>query len=316
MLRPLFQQIKKGKFKTFFLFLLLALLFWVLTKFSKEYTDTVKANLVYKDLPENITISGDRFSEINFDMKSNGFEFLYYKIKRPTINLNISSYYNEGMNHINLTKDDLISLLNDQLSNNNSVKNVIGNGIKIILDNIITLKFPVSIQTEIQFKEGYKNIGDISSVPDSVLVSGPFVTLSKIENIKSEEFKKVGLDHTISEDIKLIKPSENDVTIEPDMVSISIVVKEFTQKQLVLPLILNNVPDGQSVKLIPETITITFDISVDDFNTVSESDFKIICDFAERNDTENSIVLKIEMVPENIMNVELDVNTIEYLIFK
>jgi len=316
MLRPLFQQIKKGKFKTFFLFLLLALFFWVLTKFSKEYTDTVKAVVLYKDIPENVTITGKGSAEINFDMKTNGFEFLYFKIKKPTVELDVTSYYKDGKNSISLSRDDLINLLNDQISNNNSVKNVYGNGIVIDLDTIVTQKLPVKVQSDIQYKEGYKSAGEIISVPDSVNVSGPLGAIENIKNLKTDVLKIENVDHNISEKIKIIIPSGIELTVEPDVVSVQIVVQEYTQKQLKLPIELIGVPEGQIVKLIPESINITFDVSIDDFNIISESDFKITCDFSERNDTENHMSPKIEMTPKNISNIVLGTLKIEYLIFK
>jgi hypothetical protein len=288
----------------------------MLTKFSKEYTDTIQANLIYQNIPDRITIVGDRTVMVRFNITTNGFESLFYKIKKPKIELNVSSYYKEGLKSISLSNDDLVHILNDQISNNNSVRSVSGDGLTIYLDSIISIKLPVIINSNIQFKEGFKGVGDFVIEPDSIIASGPREALSSMNHIISEKLNMGDVDNTIEKEIKLISPENENIKIDPSNVMAILKVEEFTQKQLILPVELINIPEGLTVKLLPENISITFDISIEDFNTITQSDFRLFCDFTSRDESNNTLTPIIDKYPEYISNLVLDSQRIEYLIFK
>jgi len=75
-------------------------------------------------------------------------------------------------------------------------------------------------------------------------------------------------------------------------------------------------PIGTNIKLIPEVVSIAFDVSITKFNSVSEKDFTIICNFNDRNLEENYLTLELDKKSILVQNVLLQNNRIEYLIFK
>jgi YbbR domain-containing protein len=196
------------------------------------------------------------------------------------------------------------------------VKRVSGDGLVIELDAIVSMKLPVIIQSNIQFKEGFKGIGALKTEPDSVLVSGPQNEFISLDHITSESLDLSDVDNDVDMEIKLTPPEDVNINIVPTRVRAILNVEEFTQKQLILPIELINIPEGQTVKLFPETLSITFDISIDDFNAITESDFRIICDFSKRDESNNSLIPYIEQFPATISNIVLSSQRIEYLIFK
>jgi hypothetical protein len=288
----------------------------MLTKFSKEYTDTLQANLVYKNVPEQVAIIGESTTMIRFDIVTNGFESLFYKIKKPRIDLNIGTLYQEGANSIVLTSDDLKNILNDQISNNNSVRSVSGQGLRIDLDPIVSVNLPILVKKNIQYREGFKGIGDFETDPDSVLVSGPKNAIAVLDHIESEQIDLKDVSKNIERELKLVQPESLKIKMEPRSIVATLIVREFTQKQLLLPVELFNVPEAQNVKLLPESVMVAFDISIEDFNTITESDFLLTCDFSTRDESDNSLVLVLEEHPAIISNIVLATQRIEYLIFK
>ena len=57
MSKGFFKKHKNLKVKRFLFFLLLAAIFWVLTKFSREFTATMVAKIQYENVPENAALS-------------------------------------------------------------------------------------------------------------------------------------------------------------------------------------------------------------------------------------------------------------------
>ena len=85
---------------------------------------------------------------------------------------------------------------------------------------------------------------------------------------------------------------------------------------MMVPIDLINVPQGTVVKLIPNVVSVTFNVSVEDFKEITEKDFRLVCDFNERNADEDFMVLKLAASPAGIYNIELSTKKIDYLIFK
>jgi len=316
MLKYFVKQFKKGKLKMFFVFLALALFFWVLTKYSKEYTATVNATIIFNNPPDSTSIINTSSSDISFDLTANGFEFLYFKFKRPLLNIDISKYYTKNGNDISISKGDIIRIINNHLKNDISVKNVSVNELVIELDSIIFKKIPIIIQTDITFRDGYKSIGKIRIDPDSVIVSGPSKSIQEINQIKTNILSLLDVNTNILENIALQTPESLDITISPQNVTISHIVEEFTQKSLILPLKVYNLAKGLKIKLIPEFITITFDVTVNEFNNFSKKDFVLICDYTNRDKNENFMIPELLEKPESILNIVIKAKKVDYLIFK
>ncbi len=307
-------HVKKGKFKMFFLFLLITTFIWFLSKFSREFTATVDAEINYINLPESVLISEDNFKNVSFDITASGFDFLFYKIKRPSVSVDIKRFYKEGNRVVNISNNDFTKIITAQLNKSIAVKNISIETMLVKLDRLESKLIPVRFSNEIQFEKGYKSIGGISIIPDSVLISGPLSIIEKINELPTETIKINNLKTSIDKTIAL--QVSNEITYSQKEVQLTIIVKEFTQKTLTIPVQLINVPSQLELKIIPEKLNISFDIPMEKFNNYNVNDFSIICDFNQRNATGSFIIPEFIKKPDSILNVEIQENKVKYLIFK
>lgn len=305
-----------GKIKKFLFFLFLAILFWVLTKFSREYTATVDATIIYKSIPNETLLTENNPEELSFDLTTNGFEFLYYKLKNPTVTIQISDYYQKGNKTVTLSDAQLTSLISSQLDKNLTVKNLSIDTLKINLELLVSKKVPVFSKAEIDYREGFMSLETLQIKPDSVQVSGPLEVINAIDSIPTISKKYTGIDSNFSETIKIETPDATSVSITPETVSISLNVQEFTQKEITLPIQIINLPPETIVKLIPKVTKVTFNVPIKSYNTISEKDFRITCDFSKRNRTENFMLIQFSKKPDGIRDIELKDKKIDFLIFK
>jgi hypothetical protein len=300
----------------FFFFLILSTLFWVLAKFSKETSATITASLNYIDLPEGTALSANNPEEVAFDISANGFEFLNYKFKTPTITVPVNRFAGDDASEAIIEELQLAKLINDQLKQDLSVQNLSMRGITVNLDAIISKQIPVSLTSEITYKEGFKSVGGLVITPDSVVISGPENLLLDFSSIATVNFSASELDSDFSEKIDLQLPTDELLQVEPQEVKVAIKVLEFTQKELTLPINIINLPAGVNIKLVPQTINISMDVAIDDFNSISAEDFHLVCDYAQRNMTENFLIPRILRKPASVQHIELTPKKIEFLIFK
>ena len=78
----------------------------------------------------------------------------------------------------------------------------------------------------------------------------------------------------------------------------------------------NNLPSDLSIRLVPENVTIRFDVAMEDYNNIAAINFLLMCDFDKKNDQEDFMIPHLIKQPESIINLEIQENKINYLIFK
>ena len=70
------------------------------------------------------------------------------------------------------------------------------------------------------------------------------------------------------------------------------------------------------IKLLPENIAVVFEVSVENFNKIDESDFLIEIDYDRKNEVENYMIPQLIKFPETVLNIELRQEKVNYLILK
>lgn len=307
---------KNLKVKRFLFFLLLAAIFWVLTKFSREFTATMVAKIQYENVPENAALSEGNLKNITFDLTANGFEILFYKFKRPTIDLQINKYYDKEKDHFTITKSELNRMVSSNFNRNLAIKNLSVEELKVFLDPIVLKKVKVIPKHNFTFKDGFKPIDSIKVSPDSVVISGPFGSLKNISTMETEVISIENIEKNISTTVKIINNNKEIVTIKPNKVSVSLKVAEFSQGKFTLPIEVINLPPDLDIKLVSPNVTVSYDVSVNDFSEISKDSFRVICDYSKRNKEENFMLPILEKMPPNIQNVVFEPKKIDFLIFK
>ncbi len=142
MSKRFYNLFKNSKLKGIFFFLLLATVFWVLTKFSRQYTATATATIHYLNIPEATQIKDDNLKKIDFNLTTSGFEFLYYRFKNPIIDIDLKNFYIEGKKDIIIPKVELMGLVSSQLNTNLTIRNLPNDQFVVSLDAIISKKIP------------------------------------------------------------------------------------------------------------------------------------------------------------------------------
>jgi hypothetical protein len=316
MKKQLNNPFKNTRLKSFFFFLLLATFFWILTKFSKQYVATTIAAINYVNVPEFELITDDSPRQIAFDMSTSGFEFLYFNLKRPSIDIDLMRYYNSGDKEVIIPKTDLINLISSSFKTNLVVRNLSMEKLIVKLDEIITKKVPVIPKVDFVFKDGFKALDSVRTIPDSVSVAGPSVSLEAINFVETLSVSDKNIDKSVFIKTGLRSFDNLKTSVKPAEVIVSLEVAEFSQKEMTIPIEVINIPEDTVVKLIPNFVTLSFSVPVNDFLGITENDFKIVCDYSERNSEENYMIPIILESPKEVINIEFDLKKVDYLIFK
>ena len=306
---------KKGKPKMFLLFLFVAAFIWFLSKYSRDFMASVVVKIEYVNVPPGIVVTEKNKKHISLDLITSGFDFLFYKINNPVIYIDIGAYYISDETTLLIPLEDFKRLLINQLNNNVLIKDISINKFELFLDTLDKKKVKVTLRENITFAEGYKPVSAHRIIPDSIEVSGPAHQLDTLTEIFTSLLSISNVAEDIATTITLTSLGQN-LTFEENKVVVNFQVKEFTQKSLLIPLTLKNLPAPLEIKLLPENIAVVFDVSVENFNKIYASDFLIEIDYDRKNEVENYMIPRLIKFPETVLNIELRQEKVNYLMLK
>ena len=307
---------KKGKPKMFLLFLFVAAFIWFLSKYSRDFMASVDVKIEYVNVPPGVVVTEKNKKHISLDLITSGFDFLFYKVNNPVIYIDIGAYYILDEKTLLIPPEDFKRLLINQLNNDVLIKDISINKFEIFLDTLDIKKVKVTLTENITFAEGYKSIGARRVIPDSIEVSGPAHQLDTLNEISTNLLSISNVSEDITTTITLNTALGQNLSFEKNEVVVNFQVKEFSQKSLLIPLTLKNLPTPLKIKLLPENIAIVFDVSVENFNKIDVSDFLIEIDYNRKNEVENYMIPRLIKFPETVLNIELLQEKVNYLILK
>ena len=149
---------KKGKPKMFLLFLFVTTFIWFISKFSREFTSNLEAEIHYINTPLGVIVSENNYDIVSFDFTTSGFYFLYYKINKPIITIDLPKYIKAGTSSFIISKSELKRTITSQLKNDIIVNNVSIEKMEVLLDKLKTLNIEdVNYKTQLVLN---KNIPD------------------------------------------------------------------------------------------------------------------------------------------------------------
>lgn len=316
MAKRILKKYSKTKIKRFLIFLALASLLWILTKFGRDFSASMEAKIYFYNLPETTVLAENNPEKIHFDITASGFEILFYKFKKPVIDINVEKYYTEGENEFSVNRSELIQQLELKFNKYFDIRNLNPDPFQVELDPIILKEVVVIPDIDIEFKKGFRPIGEYILDPEFVTISGPKGIVESIDSIETSYLSVKKADRSISEQMTVYSPSNAIVAINPEEILFSWEVSEFSELEYTLAVEVINLPPGIELKLIPEQVKITFDMAVEDYKNVSSDNLRVICDYSKRNKEGNFMLPELIKQPAEAKNIDIDPKKVEFYVFK
>jgi hypothetical protein len=299
----------------------IATFFWFLNALEKEYQVEISFPVRYTNLPNNKVLSNDLPDHFILEVRSFGFTLLRYKLSMAFSPLvfNVNEFTGRMMEESNKTfyavpSRQFRNRLADQVSSEFNITGVQPDTIFFRFDRVISKKVKVVADIRYGLKKQHYLTGNISSEPDSVKVLGPksFLDTLKFVNTVPQNFKELDKLTQTSVELSKIKKLE----FAPKRVTVTIPVEEYTEKQLSVPITVNNLPEGVQVNLFPAQVKVSFMIGLSQFAKVSPQDFKASVSYEDLQNNLDYLPVKIEKKPSHLESVNYLPKKVEYLIEK
>lgn len=313
---------KNNQAAIFIICLLIAIFFWTVTALNKPYITTVWVPVTYKNIPLSVQIEKPLPSKISIDIEGKGFDLMsddfVNKNNNLTIDFNSAEFRNLRLSNRNAVSTE--SLLKHNLSVNDPSYTIV----KVLPDSIVlnytkkfTVKVPVKLNAELNFKKQFFNSLPPLIKPESIELSGPEILIKKIAALETQKviFNDIHSDLFFS--ASLLNPSFDKIILSENKVWIMVPVDEFTEGKAAVTI--NKIYyHNKPVTLIPDKINITYQSSLKNFASLSAADFEAAIDqpFISIDKNENKLRVTIVKFPKSAKIVSVQPEWVDYLIEK
>lgn len=286
---------KREKVIAFSVALFFALCLWFIVNLSRDFNITVEVPIDLSNLPSDVTVSSDIPETASVALTGEGWNLIPVYTNPPRVLINAES------DDVNLTEQ-----LRNQVGvfSNLNILQVRPSQLTIERERKVSKKIPVKNRTRFELADQYGLLSDPVISPDSVTVIGAESVLDEIEYWDTAETEITNINDSINRVVQL--ESMSGVTLEPSTVILSMDVAEFTESEIRVPIRTRNLPSGRAVSYNPSSITVRYDVPLDQFSEVQGVRlFNAYVDYSliEEDDL-GTIAPDVEIV-ENNYNVRL-----------
>ncbi|GIV33093.1 MAG: hypothetical protein KatS3mg031_0628 [Chitinophagales bacterium] len=298
-----------------FLFcLLIALALLLVNKLSRNYTSAIPAKVSYRNFPENKVAVAPLPTELKLLVETTGMKLLWLKVSRPVkVTIDLSRLTQADF----LVAEDLRPSIVSQLPADYKLVSIQPDTLFFSLDNSQTKRVRIISDILISFRKQYDFAEPLVIQPESVKITGPANSLDTIHAWKTEKLFLNDLNRSVEGELPLQRPSIEAIVLEPDRVRYVIVVEEYTEKTLELPIRPINVPKGTEVTIFPRNVRVVFKVGLNNYEKAIPELFTAEVDLAGIEWTKTKYLLvNISRYPPFIKNLDYSPKSVEFIVHK
>lgn len=308
-------SIKTKKINVFLLFLALAFGILLLTKLSKSYTNTFVFDIDKINIPEEEVILNDDSQKLEITIKTFGFELLSYYLSKPKLQVDFSKQIDKTDSTYIWTKNKAFAALNNQFNKNIEILNIAPDSLWFKYDVNAVKMIPVELLSTITYSPGYNLSNELALTPDSIKVIGAESILDRINRIQSDTLKMDDVKQDVLKVVDLKLDSLTDVLkFSNKQITVSAKVEKHTEGTLSIPVDVINIPKGIKLRYFPKSVSVSYYVSLANFNTIEANDFKVACDFEKLKKGQTFLVPEMVKTPQTVKHTKINQEYIEFII--
>jgi len=293
--------------------------FWFLNALNKTYTVKMVVPVSYTNLPNNKTLDNQLPDKFDLTIKAHGFNILRHQVSFlfMPFEFNVKEMTNDRMvdtkkSSFAFPARQFLTDLSNQFSNEMDIVSMRPDTLYFKFGQMGHKLLKVKPMVIINLKKQYQISGDIKTIPDSVMVNGTQSVLDTLQYVMTNLLRFNSVDQHIKTETSLSKIQEAYFDIQK--VVINIPVEEYTESQLLVPVVVKDNSSGMSIKLFPGKVKVTFQVGLSRFQEVRPEDFKLSVAFSDIRESKQRLKITTEFKPEYLYDLKITPEEIEYLI--
>jgi hypothetical protein len=310
------------KLPVFFVFLLLASTFWILSALGEKYFEAIYFPVRYANAPKDKLLVNELPDRFSVRINSTGYDILATKLKsgRSPIQINLSNTrmtrdMRDTSRYYILTSS-LAALVRKNLSREAVIISISPDTVWVHYSKMHRKTVPVIADIHAVCQKQYMITEEIYTIPKKIEIAGPKALLDEIDQVETVHREFPDLSDSVRLQIPL-KKNYSNIDYSQDYVDLMIPVEQFTESSVTIPVEVEGLPDTLRMKLFPARVNVTFRVGLSAYHLISPDDFhlSIAYDSLDRNDDDFFLVTPVlDKSPVFVDHVRISPKEIEYLI--
>ncbi len=308
--KPEYRTQKSLNWVTLGICLFVAILLWTLVTLSKMHTVTLRYPVRFVDAPPEISLVLRKSETLTLQVKANGFNLMMNYWLKPLDTLELSLSEN---------RDKSFYLTNRNLKNISQYLPYTLEAIDAKPDTLFYLfdskgrkRVPVLSKAKIIWGGSWLPIGSPEISPDSVTLYGSESELKKVRYWYTEDKTFENVSGNLNE--VLLLDTARNIIAQPQAVRFSQNAAEFTQTERTLKVQVKNIPGKKRIRLIPDTVRISYLVPMDRFEEAEDAPFTVEVDFSRLRQDQEFVIPKIRQKPDFVQDVTISPERIRFVI--
>lgn len=310
------RQLLSKKVGTFLICLSIASLLWMVHALNRNYQYTLRIPVKFSNLPTNKLIVGELPDQLDVDIKASGLKLIFISLKDHTEPLLID---------FNALKTNAKSQAYSISNGNFNLKNTINFDVEILKIRPDTLFFssikgkskllPIKANLQTSFLPGYSITSKPVITPAYVTVTGDSIALNQIDTVYTNAVNIKDIHDNYNAIVGLKKNSEA-INYNVKDVQLSFNVDRLTEATIKLPVQILNKTTGERIKLLPDVVTVTYLVSMNDYDNIDANSFKASVNYHQILAKQKTLPVELNVAPSEVKVLKIEPANISYLIYK
>jgi len=306
----------------FLICLIISILIWFTLKLSGDFQAVIPVTVRFTNLPKNKSLTEKTDTTLLVKIQERGTELLRIKFLKPNRMAEVS------LRNIKLLKDNnryrgyvlsssLISQVEYALGLTGRIESIFPDTLFVLMEERASRKLPVTADIALTYSPQFMLYGDIVYEPDSIVVAGPAGMIGQLDRISLGALHLSDISQTVTIHRPVLRdPSLSWVIYNPAEVNVTIPVEKFTEASIELPVTLMSDTTGVSFRTFPETVKVTYNVALKDFNNITREMFDAVA-FLRNTDLTTSngtIKVRLNRQPPLVRVTRVEPDKVEFII--
>lgn len=302
------------EFLTFFFFLVLSTIFWLMTALNETYEREIGVPAYLVNIPKNVVVTSDMEYTVRVTVRDKGFALLAYTYGegiRP-INVNFQSAITRQSGYGVVSSQELMKMINQRFSGSSKIVQVKPDRLDFHYNYGLSRQVSVKMSGHVVPGKSFY-LARTRFWPEKVTVYGSKQALDSLRFVKTVPINITNFNDTVLRTVAL--ETIKGVKIVPNTVRIGLYPDILTEENIEVPITAVNMPEGKVLRTFPQRVMVNFIVGASMFRSISPEQFAVVVDYNEIIDhPSDKCSIHLRETPQGVRNARLKMTQVDYLI--
>jgi YbbR domain-containing protein len=292
---------------------------WLLSSLEKRYTSRITIPVSYVDFPKDKQLSGLLPQKFDLTVDAYGYTLLSYKLHlafSPVL-LNVNELVDNALERGNRYRYTISTVshkeeIEKQISSEIRILSIKPDTLIFNFSKVISKKIKIKPKLRLQFENQYSLENEPSTIPDSVLVSGPRNLMDTLKFVYTRFRSYSKLAHSVEENV-ILQPVPG-LKIEGSEVKLSIPVEQNTEVTFEVPIQITNKPPNILLKTFPGKVRVTCRVGLNKYKNLDYSTFHAYINYEKISLKDAKIPVSFESLANVVLTFSYTPKEVEYIL--